>query len=94
MVKGIPIGLQMIVISGAGLALIGLINRGGIDVTAAYGVALQLWSYIQMPAMAIGAAVSAMAAQNIGARKWDRVDAITRSGVLTNLVVTALLILR
>lgn len=93
LVKGIPIGLQMIVISGAGLALIGLINRGGIDVTAAYGVALQLWSYIQMPAMAIGAAVSAMAAQNIGAKQWGRVDAITRSGILTNLVITALLIL-
>ena len=34
----------------------------------------QLWTYIQMPAMAIGAAVQRMAAQNIGAGKWDRVE--------------------
>jgi putative MATE family efflux protein len=90
--KGIPIGLQMFVISGAGLALIGLVNRAGVDVTAAYGVTLQLWTYIQMPALAIGAAVSAMAAQNIGAGQWDRVAAITRWGLIVNLLITAALI--
>jgi hypothetical protein len=55
------------------LALVGLVNREGVDTTAAFGVAMQLWTYVQMPAMALGAAVSAMAAQNIGAGKWDRV---------------------
>jgi putative MATE family efflux protein len=91
--KGIPIGLQMFVISFAGLALMGLINHAGVDVVAAYGVTLQLWTYIQMPALAIGAAVSAMAAQNVGAGLWDRVDGITRSGIIVNLAVTAALIL-
>jgi Na+-driven multidrug efflux pump len=41
-----------------------------------------------MPAMAIGAAVSAMAAQNIGAGRWDRVSAITRAGLLYNFGLT------
>jgi putative MATE family efflux protein len=90
--KGIPIGLQMFVISFAGLALMGIVNHAGVDVVAAYGVTLQLWTYIQMPALAIGAAVSAMAAQNIGARLWDRVDAITRWGVIVNVAITAALI--
>ena len=90
--KGVPIGLQMIVISFASLVLIGLVNRAGVDVTAAYGVTLQLWTYIQMPAFAIGSAVSGMAAQNIGARAWDRVGAITKWGVGINLVITAALI--
>ena len=76
--KGLPMGLQMIVISSSALATIGLVNREGVDTTAAFGVAMQLWTYIQMPAMALGAGVSAMAAQNIGAGKWDRVGAITR----------------
>ncbi len=67
-VKGFPMGLQMVVISMSALALIGLVNRQGVDTTAAFGVAMQLWTYVQMPAMAIGAAVSAMSAQNIGAR--------------------------
>jgi MATE family, multidrug efflux pump len=91
-VKGIPMGLQMIVISGSALALIGLVNREGVDTTAAFGVAMQLWTYLQMPAMALGAAVSAMAAQNIGAGKWDRVSTITRSGVTQALAITGVLV--
>lgn len=86
--KGLPMSLQMFVLSGAGLAFMGLVNRAGVDTVAGYGVILQLWSYIQMPALAIGAAVSAMAAQNIGAGHWERVDAINRAGVLANLVLT------
>jgi putative MATE family efflux protein len=90
--KGLPIGAQMLVISTAGLTMVGLVNRHGVDVTAAYGITQQLWTYVQMPAMAIGAAVSAMAAQNIGARRWDRVSAITRSGILFNLLITGAVI--
>ncbi len=86
--KGLPIGAQMLVISGAGLAMVGLVNREGIATTAAYGVVQQIWTYVQMPAMAVGAAVSAMAAQNIGAGRWDRVGRITRDGLLINLGLT------
>jgi putative MATE family efflux protein len=91
-VKGIPMGLQMIVISGSALAMIGLVNREGVDTTAAFGVAMQLWTYLQMPAMALGAAVSAMAAQNIGAGRWDRVSRITWSGVVQALIITGILV--
>ncbi|MHC9418628.1 MATE family efflux transporter [Sphingomonas citri] len=86
--KGIPMGLQMLVVSTSALAMIGLVNRHGTATTAAYGAANQLWTYVQMPAMAVGAAVSAMAAQNIGAGRWDRVGQITRTGILTNLALT------
>jgi putative MATE family efflux protein len=90
--KGFPMGLQMIVVSSSALATMGLVNREGVATTAAFGVALQLWTYIQMPAMALGAAASAMAAQNIGAGKWDRVSAITRSGITYNLLITGALV--
>ena len=90
--KGLPIGAQMLVISGAGLAMVGLVNRNGIDTTAAYGVTQQIWTYIQMPAMAIGAAVSAMAAQNIGAGRWDRVSRITGAGIGYNVAITGAVI--
>lgn len=90
--KGLPMGLQMIVISASALALIGLVNREGVETTAAFGVAMQLWTYLQMPAMALGAAVSAMAAQNIGAGRWDRVGAITRSGILYHFAITGVLV--
>ena len=91
--RGVPMGAQMLVISGAGLVMIGLVNREGLVTAAAYGATLQLWNYIQMPALAVGAAVSAMAAQNIGAGRWDRVSSITNSGMAINLAMTAALIL-
>ena len=90
--KGLPIGAQMLVLSTSALAMVGLVNRQGIDTVAAYGITQQLWGYVQMPAMAVGAAVSAMAAQNIGAGRWDRVARITRSGLLTNLALTGAMV--
>jgi putative MATE family efflux protein len=75
-VKGVPMGLQMIVISAAALTVMGIVNSYGSQVAAAYGIAAQLWTYIQMPALAIGAAVSSMAAQNVGAGRWDRIGRI------------------
>ncbi len=90
--KGLPMAFQMMVVSVAALTMIGLVNRRGLATTAAYGVASQLWTYIQMPSMAIGSAVSAMAAQNIGAGRWDRIGRITRSGLLFNLILTGGLI--
>lgn len=90
--KGVPMGLQMIVVSSAALSILSLINREGVNVTAAYGATQQLWTYVQMPAMALGAAVSAMVAQNIGAGRWDRVAAITRAGIIFNVLLTGALV--
>ena len=86
--KGVPMGAQMLVISGAGMIFVGLVNREGLATTAAYGALVQLWNYIQMPAMAMGAAVAAMVAQHIGAGRAGRVDAIAGAGAAMNAVIT------
>ncbi len=90
--KGLPIGFQMIVISSAAITMLSLINREGVITAAAYGVTQQLWTYVQMPAMALSAAVSAMAAQNIGADQWGRVKGVTKWGLVFNLALTGTLI--
>ena len=90
--KGLPMGLQMIAVSASAMTMFGLVNREGVATAAAFGVALQLWTYVQMPAMAVGAAVSTMVAQNIGANRWDRVGLATRSGVLIVLGITAVMV--
>lgn len=89
--KGFPMGAQMLLVSSAGIVFIGLVNREGLLAAAAYGASLQLWTYIQMPAMAIGAGVSAMAAQAIGAGLPERLDRISRAGVTANLVMTGVI---
>ena len=83
--KGLPMGLQMFVVSSSMIALVSLVNRFGSEETAGFSAALQLWNYVQMPALAIGAAVSSMAAQNVGAGRWDRVNRVALTGVIFNL---------
>ena len=90
--KGLPMGLQMIVISSSAILMMRLVNGYGSQTTAAYGAATQLWNYVQMPAMAIGAAVSSMAAQNVGARLWDRVSRIAVIGVVYNFLLGGALV--
>lgn len=89
---GLPIGLSVIVMSLSGLVMIGLINREGVDTAAAYGVLMQIWSYVMMPTAAVSGAVSAMAAQNIGANKWNRVSSIAWSGMGINTAMSAVLV--
>jgi Na+-driven multidrug efflux pump len=89
--KGLPMGAQLLVMSSAGIIMVGLVNREGLLTTAAYAAAMQLFTYIQMPAMAIGAAVSAMAAQYIGAGKWSLLNKVTYAGVWINLIMTGTL---
>lgn len=86
--KGIPMSAQMLVLSLSGVLMITLVNRFGVDTTAAFGAALQLWNYIQMPAFAVAMAMSAMTAQNVGAGKWLRVRSIARWGVIYNVALT------
>ncbi|RZM24201.1 MAG: MATE family efflux transporter, partial [Sphingomonas sp.] len=86
--RGLPMGLQILVMSGAAMVMIGFVNSYGAVTAAAYTAASQVWAYIQMPAMALGAAVSSMAAQNVGAGRWDRVGQVARSGVLSGLAIT------
>ncbi len=87
--RGLPMGAQMLVMSGTAVVMISFVNRYGALTSAAYSISSIIWSYLQMPTMAIGASVSSMAAQNVGARRWDRVAAVARSGVISGLIVTA-----
>ena len=89
--KGTPMGLQMIVMTASAVVMTSLVNRFGSATAAAYGAALQLWNYIQMPAIAIGMAASSMAAQNVGARLWERVGRVAVVGVAINFGMTGAL---
>jgi putative MATE family efflux protein len=91
--KGVPMSAQMLVLSLSGVLMITLVNRFGVDTAAAFGAALQIWNYIQMPAFAVGMGMSAMTAQNVGAGKWDRVTRIARVGVLYSVLLTGSIVL-
>ena len=86
--KGFPMGASTTFTTAAGLIIIGLVNRQGLLASAAYGASLQLWNYLQMPALAVASAISTMVSQNIGARQHGRVGAITGAGMAVTLAVT------
>ena len=90
---GVPAGLQMVISSVAGIVVVGLVNRFGSDATAAYGALGQVMSYVQFPAMSIGIAASIFGAQAIGAGRIDQLNAITRTALMLNLVITGTLVL-
>ncbi len=90
---GFPLGLSMVIMGASQLGMIGLINREGMETVAAFGAVNQVWGFLQMPAFAVATAVSAMAAQNIGANRWDRIDRITGSGMVMNLLMSGAMVI-
>jgi MATE family, multidrug efflux pump len=85
---GIPSAVGMVVMAIAELVLLGLVNGFGSDATAAYGAVNQVMGYTQFTAMSISISVSILGAQAIGAGNGGRLDAIVRTGLLLNLVLT------
>ncbi|MBI4045303.1 MAG: MATE family efflux transporter, partial [Devosia nanyangense] len=90
---GVPAGVQMVVSSVAAIVVVGLVNHFGSDATAAYGAVNQVLSYVQFPAMSIGIAASIFGAQAIGAGQSGQLRAITRTGLVMNIIITGALIL-
>lgn len=88
---GVPAGMQMVVIYAGMTVILSLVNTFGDQVVSGFGVAQRLDNIILLPAIALGTAVNAMAAQNIGVKKWQRVGQIAKVGVLFNLSIMALL---
>ena len=85
---GIPSAVGMVVMAIAELVLLGLVNGFGSEATAAYGAVNQIMGYAQFTAMSISITVSILGAQAIGGGHVERLDAIVRTGLVLNLVLT------
>jgi Na+-driven multidrug efflux pump len=87
--KGLPQAMESVIVQGAYFVLLTLVNTHGAVTAAAYAAAAQLWGYVQLPSNALAAAMSSMAAMNIGAGRWDRVAQIARRGCLLSFGIAA-----
>jgi len=85
---GLPSAIGMVVMAIAELVLLGLVNGFGSNATAAYGAVNQVMGYTQFTAMSISIAVSILGAQAIGGGDRARLDAILRTGLVFNIVLT------
>jgi putative MATE family efflux protein len=95
---GLPSGLQQALVSFAMVAVTAIISNFGPEVVAAFGAGSRLDQFGFMPAMSIGIAISAVAGQNMGAGRFDRVASAVRwsAGLAAGLtaLVTAVAMLR
>ena len=85
---GVPTGLFFITGSLADLALVTIVNSHGSQATAAWGAVNQVMAYVSFPAMSISITASVLAAQAIGASRFEQVDAVTRVGLGMNIALT------
>ena len=84
-ILGLPMSLQMIVVSFSFLLIVALVNIYGEHVTAAYGIGVRVDQFAFMTILAVCMAISSITAQNIGAGRFERVRVTARWGVLVSL---------
>lgn len=78
---GLPNCVQNGVTSISFLFITALVNGFGVAASAAVGAVGKFNGFAIMPAVAMSASISTIAAQNIGADKWDRAVRTCRIGV-------------
>ena len=69
---GLPIALQGVLVMFSFIILEGIVNRFGLDASAAAGILDKIFLFATIPTNAFNAAISAMVAQNVGANEHGR----------------------
>ncbi len=88
---GMPISLQLIIVS-LGLTFIQrAVNEFGKDMTASFTVGQRIEQYINLPCNALQTTLATYTGQNIGAKEYDRVKLGVRQGVAISLGITVII---
>ncbi len=82
---GVPVSVQMVINAVSAVIIITFVNKFGADVIAGYGIGMRIDQFSFLPAMSLGSAVSAMAAQAIGSGKDDKIPEIMRNAMFISL---------
>ncbi|RVU54304.1 MATE family efflux transporter [Anaerosphaera multitolerans] len=83
---GGPVALQNMLVNASFLFITTIINQMGVVASAAVGVVEKLITFIFVPATAMGTAVGAASAQNIGANQLERAKKTMWWGILIALI--------
>ena len=93
---GIPSGITQGIMATAGMVVQTLTNSMGEMVIACNVIIMRVDGFAMLPNMTFGQAMSVYAGQNVGARKFDRVNQGTKQGLVLSLsfsaVITAVLL--
>ena len=79
---GLPNSIQNVVVGLSFLLMTVLVNDIGVNASAATGIVGKFNGFAILPAIAMSASVSSMAAQNIGAGRHDRAKKTMHTGIM------------
>lgn len=89
---GVPIALQEFLVSLSFLLITAIVNKIGLNESAAVGVVERIIGFGMLVPIAFMSAISAMTAQNIGAKQPERATEATRWGLAYSLVFGVLML--
>lgn len=89
---GIPSAIQMTIAGISWLFVTYLINQYGVDVSAGNGVSIKIKDICQLFLSSMSLAASTMIAQNLGAKKYDRVMKIVHTAIGISLLMAVITI--
>ncbi len=84
---GLPTSVQQCAIAIGLVALLGIVNQFGTDTLTAYGAAGKIDTLITQAILTLSGALAAFCGQNIGARRWKRVQQGVRFTMLANIAI-------
>ena len=89
---GIPSSAQNVIVGISFLVLTSMINDiGGVTASAAVGIVGKFNSFAILPAIAMSASVSAMAAQNIGAGLYNRASKTLITAIMISFTISIII---
>ncbi len=88
---GLPAGVQSSLVAFSNLFVNRYTNGFGSSLMAGVGVAQKLDRFVNMPATALGLAVTTFVSQNIGAKKLDRVEKGIRVTTLLSILIVVVI---
>ena len=83
---GLPLSLQEVLLWGSFLVIVSIANNMGVSESAAVGIVAKVETFAMLPPMALSYAMSALAAQNIGASKPIRAKKSLNISILLSLL--------
>ncbi len=86
---GLPGAVQSAIVSGGFLTVSSITNSLGVNAASGVAVAAKINNFAQMPANAVGTAVSSIVGQNVGAEKFDRARRTLKTGIGVSLCIGA-----
>ncbi len=85
---GLPVSIQMIIVSSSAAVLMGFISKFGEKAIATFGIGNRIDQFAFLPAMSMGMAIMTFVSQNLGANREDRVSEALKWGTIISISIS------